>query len=267
MTYRTLEHWPEYLIEAGLLAAFMLSAAACATVLQHPASPWSHLAVPSFVQRLAMGTAMGMTLMAIVYSPWGRRSGAHMNPVMTLTFFRLGKIGAKDAAGYMVAQFVGGVAGIVAATWLLARLPADPSVNYVATVPGPSGALVACLAESAISFGMMITVLAVSNHPRHARRTGLCAALLVAFYITIEAPLSGMSMNPARSLGPALLAHTLSSIWIYFVAPAAGMLAAAAVFVRLRGRARVRCAKLVHPSTGPCIFRCGYAAAPAQEVS
>jgi aquaporin Z len=118
-----------------------------------------------------------------------------------------------------------------------------------------------------MSFVLMLTVLLMSNTARTAPFTGLAAASLVAAFIVIEAPLSGMSMNPARSLGPALLAHTLSSIWIYFVAPAAGMLLAAAVFVRLRGRARVRCAKLVHPSTGPCIFRCGYAAAPAQEVS
>jgi aquaporin Z len=258
-------NWPEYLIEAGCLATFMMSAASFATLLQHPASPLSRLALPGVLVRAAMGVAMGLTLAAIVYSPWGRRSGAHMNPVMTLTFLGLGKIAPRDAFSYVAAQFAGGIVGILTADLLLRRLPADPSVNYVTTVPGPTGSLAALAAEAAISFGMMLLVLGASNHPRHQHRTGLYAALLVAVYILVEAPVSGMSMNPARSLGPALLAHTLDSLWIYFAAPAAGMGLAAALFVRARGRMHIRCAKIVHPSTGDCIFRCGHAA-PLQEV-
>ena len=87
-----------------------------------------------------------------------------------------------------------------------------------------------------MSFGMMLTVLTVSNTPRRARLTGVCAGALVAIYITLEAPLSGMSMNPARTLGPALFAHTGRSLWLYFTAPLLGMLVAAEVFVRLHGR-------------------------------
>jgi len=89
------------------------------------------------------------------------------------------------------------------------------------------------------------------------------AGLLVACYITLEAPLSGMSMNPARSFGPALLAGTAGSLWIYFTAPLAGMLAAAELFVRVRGRRRVRCAKLHHPLNVRCIFNCGFMETPA----
>ena len=259
-------HWPEYLIEAGCLAAFMISAATFATILQHPASPLSRVVGAGLLQRFVMGIAMGLTLIAIVYSPWGLRSGAHLNPALTLTFLRLGKIRGRDAFGYILGQFAGGVGGILAATAILARLPADPWVNYVATVPGPAGAAAACVAEGAISFGMMLLVLAVSNQPRFQQRTGVYAGLLVAVYITFEAPLSGMSMNPARSLGPAVLAHTLDSIWIYFACPLAGMLLAAEVFVRQRGRTHVWCAKLVHVPGGQCIFRCGHAA-PLEEVS
>ena len=91
------------------------------------------------------------------------------------------------------------------------------------------------------------------------------AALFTALfeYITFEAPLSGMSMNPARSLGPALLAGTASTLWIYFAAPLGGMLVAAELFVRTRGRGRVRCAKLHHPRHGRCIFNCGFMETPA----
>jgi aquaporin Z len=256
---RTLtEHWPEYAIEAFCLGAFMVSATGFATLLQHPGSPLSTWSAAPVVQRLPMGLAMGLTLIAIVYSPFGARSGAHMNPALTLTFLRLGKVHAIDAAGYIAGQFAGGVLGIVAATWMLRGLPAHPSVNYVATVPGPWGSSIAFIAEAAISFGMMLLVLTMSNTPRLMKHTGLCAGALVAVYITLEAPFSGMSMNPARTLGPAVLAHTLRSLWIYVTAPLAGMLLAAEVFVRRYGRSRVTCAKFHHPFNVRCIFKCGF---------
>jgi aquaporin Z len=258
-----LDHWPEYVSEALCLALFMVSAAGVTTVLRHPLSPLSNWNASPFVQRIPLGIAMGLTLAAIVYSPLGRRSGAHMNPALTLTFLRLGKVSALDAVAYVVAQFAGGTLGIVAATGLFAGLPADPSVNFVATVPGPRGAAAAFAAEAAISFGMMLLVLTVSNASRLMRWTGVCAGILIATYITIEAPLSGMSMNPARTLGPAMLAHTARSLWIYFTAPPLGMLLAAELYVRRCGRRRVRCAKLHHPSNARCIFKCRFMESPA----
>ncbi len=253
-------HWREYLSEVGCLAIFMLSAASFATLLQHPASPWSLGMAPPLLARVPMGLAMGLTAVAIIYSPFGRRSGAHMNPAVTLTFLRLGKIAPADAAMYLLAQFAAGLGGIVLATALLAGLPAHASVNYVATLPGPAGIVVAFIAEATISFGMMLVILLVSNHGRFNRLTGICAGVLVFVYITVEAPLSGMSMNPARSLGPALLASSIDSLWLYFIAPLAGMLSAAELFVRRFGIARVLCAKLDHPVDVPCIFHCRFGA-------
>jgi aquaporin Z len=146
---RTLgDHWPEYAMEALCLGFFMVSAAGCATLLQHPQSPLAGWTASLVLQRLPMGAAMGATLAAIIYSPLGARSGAHMNPAVTLTFLRLGKIVPADAAGYIAAQFLGGIAGIAGATWLFQGLPAHPAVNYVATLPGPSGPLVAFAAEA-----------------------------------------------------------------------------------------------------------------------
>ena len=255
-------HWPEYLIEMASLATFLVSAATFATLLQHPASPFASWMASGAVRRLPMGAAMGPTAVAIIYSRWGRRSGAHMNPVVTLTFLRLRKIAPADAVGYIAAQFLGGFTGIAIGTLLLARLPADPSVNYVATVPGEAGVLAAVAAEAIISFGLMLTVLLLSNDRRMSGFTGVAAGLLVCTYITFEAPLSGMSMNPARSFGPAILARSVDSLWIYFAGPLVGMVAAAEIYVRVRGRAAVRCAKLHHPATGTCIFRCGFLAQP-----
>jgi aquaporin Z len=255
---RLAAHWPEYATEALCLALFMLSAAAVATLLQHPSSPIAAWSARPVLQRLPMGIAMGLTCITLIYSPLGMRSGAHMNPAVTLTFLRLGKIAPADAAAYVAAQFLGGGAGIVIATLALGGLPAHPAVNYVATLPGPGGAAVAFAAEMAISFLMMSVVLAMSNTPRVARYTGLAAGVLVATYITFEAPASGMSMNPARTLGSNVLAATLSSLWIYFTAPVIGMLLAGESYARWRGPGQVRCAKLHHPQTGRCIFDCGH---------
>ena len=131
---------------------------------------------------------------------------------------------------------------------------ADPTVNYVVTVPGPSGVLVALLAELLIAFVLMLVVLHVAATPALARYTGACAAVLVGLYITVEAPYSGMSMNPARTVGSAVFAGTWTGWWIYFLAPGLGMLAAAEAFLRLRGpRARL-CAKLSHVEGVRCIF-------------
>jgi catechol 2,3-dioxygenase-like lactoylglutathione lyase family enzyme/glycerol uptake facilitator-like aquaporin len=251
-------HWPEYLMEAGGLGAFMLSACAFTVLLFHPESPLSQAAGPLGVRRILMGLAMGLTAVALVYSPWGRRSGAHLNPVVTFAFWRLGKIAGWDAALYAVAHFLGGMGGVVTAGALLRGRLADPAVRYAVTVPGPLGPLPAFGAEVAIAFLLMLAVLAVSNS-RIQAWTGVCAGTLVAVYVTVEAPLSGMSMNPARTLASAVPAGTFTALWVYFTAPVIGMLLAADLHLALaRGRSPI-CAKLYHSAGAPCIFRCGYA--------
>jgi aquaporin Z len=251
-------HWPEYLIEAGGIAVFMVSALSFATLLEHPDSP-VHGALPHpLLRRALMGLAMALTAISLVYSPWGKQSGAHFNPSVTFTFFRLGKIEPADAFFYGVAQLLGAIVGVTLAGLALGALVAHPHVRFALTLPGNAGELVAFLAEAAISFGLMLVVLGVSNSSRFARYTGLCCGLLVATYITFEAPISGMSMNPARSLGSAAGAAHWSSLWIYFFAPPLGMLLAAEGYTRLGRARRVHCAKLDHASNRRCIFRCGY---------
>jgi aquaporin Z len=255
MTGRQL-HWAEYLMEMFELALFLVCALAVATLMEHPASPVRQAIDAAWIRRALTGLAMGLTAMAIVYSPWGRRSGAHFNPSVTLTFLRLGKIAPIDAVFYVVAQFLGATTAVVMVASVLRTVIANPAVNYVATVPGLRGSLVAFAGELGISFGMMTMILIVSNRPRIAHLTGLLAGAMVALYITVEAPLSGMSMNPARSFGPALAAGTLTTMWIYCTAPLIGMLLAAEVHVRRCGLGSIRCAKMHHPAEGPCHFRC-----------
>ncbi|RPH83510.1 MAG: aquaporin family protein [Candidatus Rokuibacteriota bacterium] len=261
-------HWPEYLIEAAGLGAFMLVACLAGMLLGHPASPVVRVLPDPLARRALMGVAMGLTAAALIYSPWGRRSGAHFNPATTLTFWRLGKIAAADAALYALGQTAGGIVGVLLAAALVGPPLGAPDVLYVATLPGAAGPAGAFVAEVAITFVLMSVVLRASNTARLARFTGLFAGALVATYITLEAPLSGMSMNPARSLASALPAGAWPTLWVYFTAPPLGMLLAAELYLRRRGTAAVFCAKLHHDTTQRCIFRCRYAElAPAPGAS
>ena len=245
-------------MEAMELALFMLSACAFTVLLYHPASPLANIFPNDILRRAAMGIAMGSTAIAIVFSPLGKRSGAHFNPSVTLAFFRLGKVAPADAAFYIAAQFIGGITGVLVAILLFGPAVAEQHVNYAATQPGPQGPLVAFLAELIISFVLMSVVLRVSNTKRLARWTGVFAGALVATYITFESPISGMSMNPARTFGSAFGANVWMSLWIYFVAPPIGMLLAAEVFTRGKTRRAAGCAKFHHYNNQRCIFRCNF---------
>ena len=247
-------NWVEYGSEAWALGLFMLSACGFGVLLFHPASPVVVGLPGALPRRAIMGLAMGLTLLANIYSPWGRRSGAQMNPAVTLTFFRLGRMPGRDAAGYVGAQFAGGVLGVLLAARLLRPWIADPAVDYVATVPGRWGAAAAFGGELGISFLLMLVLLAVMSRRRAAPYTGLVAALLVAAYITLETPVSGMSMNPARTLGSALPAMRWDGVWIYFTAPVLGMLLAAEVRRRALGLGAHVCGKLHHDHRYRCLF-------------
>src|SRR5438445_10129641 len=137
------QHWPEYLMEGAELGIFMISACVFTALMEHPASPVLRLIPDPFMRSVLIGLAMAVTAISIIYSGWGKQSGAHMNPAMTLTFFRLGKMEPWDALFYVIAQFVGGVSGVAIASLLLGMVVAHPTVNYAVTQPGPLGVKVA----------------------------------------------------------------------------------------------------------------------------
>lgn len=260
MLTRLRAHWPEYLIEAWALGMFMVSAGVVTVLVEHPDFGIAERVGSADVRRGLIGLAMGLTAVALIYSPWGRRSGAHMNPAVTLTFWRLGRIQNADAGFYVVAQTAGGLLGVLLVLACFGERFSAAPVSYVATQP-VRGAGVAFVLEFVISCGLMLTVLVFSSRARLAPYTGLAAGALVALYIALEAPYSGMSMNPARSLASALPAGLYGDLWIYFLAPSLGMLSAAA----LHGALAVPvapCAKLVHARGQRCIH-CGYAPLPS----
>src|SRR5437764_3182245 len=250
------EHWPEYLCEAAELGLFMISAGLFTILLHHPSSPVLNFIPSEFTRRMLTGIAMGSTAIALIFSPLGKRSGAHFNPAVTLTFWRLGKVKNWDAIFYIIAQFVGGIVGVFAVALFVRAALSHPTVHYAATLPGPQGMIVAFVAEFAIAFVLMSVVLRVSNTPRIARYTGLFAGVLVATYITLEAPFSGMSMNAARTFGSAFVGHLWTGLWIYFTAPVLAMKLAATFY--LRGKGVVYCAKYHHYNQNRCIFNCRF---------
>jgi aquaporin Z len=257
------EHWPEYLCEAAELGLFMISAGLFTILLWYPKSPVPAIVPSEFVRRMLTGIAMGSTAIALVFSPLGKRSGAHFNPAVTLAFWRLGKVKNWDAVFYIIAQFIGGIVGVLSVAVFIREALSHPAVHYAATLPGMHGMLVAFIAEFAIAFVLMSVVLRVSNTPRIARYTGLFAGALVATYITLEAPFSGMSMNPARTFGSAFVGHLWTGLWIYFTAPVLAMQLAAAVYLHSKGI--VYCAKYHHYNNHRCIFNCRFSELLALE--
>ncbi len=255
----TLANWPEYLMEAACLGLFMISASVFGVLLDYPQSPLHQAIESASLRRAIGGVAMGISAVLLICSPWGKRSGAHMNPAITLTFLTLDKIKRQDAIFYVVSQFTGAVLGIQIADLLIGMPLRHGTVNYVVTAPGEGyGPWVALGAEFAISSLMMLMVLFISNNSAISRLTPYAAGAMVALYIWIEAPVSGMSMNPARTFGSAVAAQDWTALWIYFAGPLLGMLLAGQLYARCFGWHRVLCAKLHHHNHERCIFRCNF---------
>ena len=250
------QNWKVYSTEAICIGLFMMSASFFGTLLEYPQSSVHQFIPNDFIRLCLMGLAMGSTATLIIYSPMGKLSGAHMNPALTFSFFRLGKIKLVDAIYYSIFQCLGGIAAIALMTLLLGSAFMDPPVNYVVTAPGKMGVALAFIVELIIAYGMMTMVLTTTNHPRLSKYTGVMAGFFVMSYVILSGPISGFSMNPARTIASAVPSGEYQSFWIYMTAPFMGMLGATEVFRRFRGKAI--CAKLYHENSYLCIFNCGY---------
>jgi aquaporin Z len=244
-----------YALDGALLGLFMVSACVTAVIFEHPASAVFAAIPEPAVRRVLSGVAMGLTAVTLIYSSWGKRSGAFMNPAMVLCFLRLGKLSMLDAAGYIAAQFVGSAAGVLLAASVLPGLVSAPSVNYVATTPQVGSAAV-FLTEFLMAFVLVSVVTSLNRSPRLARYAGLCAGALVALFISVAAPISGMSLNPARSFGSAIWSHAWQGFWIYASAPLLGMLSGVEIQRRSTAEPERLCGKVNHDETAGCFVRC-----------
>jgi len=241
-------HWPYYLAEAGGIAFFVGCSGLLTMLIEHPASP-VHQALPDskLLRRALIGLGVCLVLVLIVYNPWGKRSGAHINPAVTLAFWQLGKIKPADAVWYVLAQVVGAIAAGQLLKHLFGSLYAHPAVKYTVTQPAdstPQAALVAFGAEFFISFLMMLVALYFLHSAGLKKWTGWALGALLGLYVTFEAPLSGMSVNPARTLGTAVAAESYQALWVYWTAPPLAMWLATVAFLRIHHGQPLGCAIL-----------------------
>lgn len=177
-------------------------------------------AIPSMAARRALtGFLFGTTGMCVALSPVGRVSGAHINPVVSLAFWAEGALPNPAVLPYIASQLVGATVGALP---LLAWGQMGRSVSFGATAPGSAGIVVAFAGEVATTFILVASLLAFVGHSRLRRFTPAIFPPMYALMVWIEAPYSGTSTNPARSLGPDVIALASHSYWLYWAAPVLG---------------------------------------------
>jgi aquaporin Z len=189
------------------------------------------------VRRLITGFLFGSTGALIALSPVGRESGAHINPVVTLGFWLMGKLDARLAAGYVLAQLAGACVGALP---LLAWGSMGRSVAFGATLPGKDLSVgIVLLGEAMTTFALIAGLCVFLGFRRLRPFTPAMFPFLYALMVWAEAPISGTSTNPARSLGPAVISGQWQGWWIYWVGPLIGTLVAVVAFSFLARRIAV----------------------------
>lgn len=189
---------------------------------------------------IATALAFGLVLLVLVYAI-GPISGCHINPAVTMGFLVAGRISITDAVGYWVAQVIGGIVGAAVLRALFAGVPdySTPSTGlgtdgYGAQSMVHLNAGGAFLAEAVLTFLFVFVVLAATRATAYEQMAGLAIGLALTTVHLIGIPLTGTSVNPARSIGPAIFVGgpALSQLWLFIVAPLVGG-AVAALAARL----------------------------------
>jgi MIP family channel proteins len=226
-TARRLEVKPNLARRAGAeaIAAFALVFAGCGAAIANSVYAGS-------LGQVGVALTFGLVIMAMVYAT-GHLSGAHINPAVTLAFTLTRHFPVREAGAYVAAQ---GAGAILAALALLAVWPDQPA-QLGATVPAAGVAVGSALVYEAILTAiLMFTIMAVATD---TRAVGAGAAIAIGGAVGLDAlfggPVTGASMNPARSLGPALAAGEWRDFWIYVVGPVAGAALAALAYQAVRG--------------------------------
>ncbi len=249
-------HWPEYLMEAAGLAVLVFASAVAAVLIDAMMFP-ARGALGPVERRLVEGGGLAVVGVALIYSRWGRQSGAHYNPALTLSFVALGKVRHWDGLFYAVAHLIGGLVGLLAAALVLGASLERPPVAWTLAMPGGWGVGAAFAAEFASSFVVLSLLLLIGGQARLEPYLGVADVVLNLALLLLVAPISGYSLNPARSLASAVLSGNYHSLWLYLVAPPLGMLAAAMANRHLVPARKMPCAKLRHEGSVRCIH-CGY---------
>jgi aquaporin Z len=221
----------DYCYEGLGLGIFMFSAGFFDALIDSPNLPIRQHIHSAFMRRFLIGLTMGLTALYIFNAPFGKKSGAYINPAVTLVQYRLQNIDRKDAFFYVLFQFIGGTLGMYLVYLVMPVLISSTAINYIVTQPGAAGTTVAFILEFIISCLMICTVLFTSDNIHLAKYTSYFVAILITLFITFEAPYSGMSMNPARTFSSAIISNQWKVFWLYCIAPIGGMLFGERIFV------------------------------------
>jgi aquaporin Z len=244
-------HPVDSLCELGGTAAQLFLGFGVVALLESPSSPVpAHLG--SGVRLLIIGACFGLFAAGVALSPIGRRSGAHLNPIVTLAFAVRGHTPPLDALGYCVAQAVGAL--IAAAAFAGVWGDWASSVGTARTAPEPSLPAWGVVGiEAALTFGLVMTILVMVSARRTARWTPAVVTAVLAGLVWAGARHTGASMNPARTLGPDLVSGSYPVLWAYFAGPTGGALAAVAGYWLASGGRHTLTAKLFHDERYPSV--------------
>jgi aquaporin Z len=213
--------WQTYLSEF-IGTALLIGVGLSVVILDFGAgSPVAALLPDAGLRRAITGFLFGTTGALIAISPVGKISGAHINPVVTLAFRLKGTLTTRDTIGYILAQFAGAIAGSVP---LLLWGNEGRSIAFGGTTPGTGyPTWFALVGEIITTIGLIVGLFSFLGHRKLRQFTPLLFPFLYAFMVWLEAPVSGTSTNPARSLGPSVVSGVWTGWWIYFVGPLVGM--------------------------------------------
>ena len=229
-------------------------------VFESPQSPVVS-ALPGWVRLVLIGIAFGVLAAIVATSPIGRRSGAHLNPAVTLGFYLRGHTPARDLVGYVAAQLAG---ALVAAVGFVSAWHAwAPSIHGARTAPAGGLPVWGAIAiEAALTFGLLSVVFAMVSSARTARWTPAVVTGALAGLIWAGAAHTGASMNPARTLGPDIATGTYPVLWAYFLGPLSGAALAAGAFTMFARERATLTAKLFHDSEYPSVHATALPARP-----
>lgn len=258
-------HPVEWLCEAGGTGFQLFFGFSAVALFESPYSPL-HPDLPGWARFVVIGSCFGILGAMVAVSPLGRRSGAHLNPSVTLGFVLRGHTSVRDAAGFVAGQTVGalGAAALFAEVW--GRWAT--SVDTARTAPAAGmAAWAAAGIEAGLTSGLILVIFTMLSSARTARWTPVVLVGAVAGLILLGAPRTGASLNPARTAGPDIVTALYPAVWAYMVGPPAGAVVAVALFdLVARGR-RTLTAKLFHDPAYPSVHASTLPARPHPGTS
>ena len=204
--------------------------------------------IPNISLRRAVNGFLFATVGSLISISWiGHVSGAHVNPIVTMSFWLVGKLSGRTAVCYVLAQLLGALLGCLP---LILWGAMGRSISFGATTPGPGYTTFAVIIGEVLATFALISVLCIFLAFRDLRGfTPVAVPLLFAIMVPLEASISGTSVNPARSFGPSVVSGAWTGWWIYWIGPLLGGLLALSVWIRLARRIEV--AKLYHFDSDP----------------